>query len=80
MLKFEYDPHGEMLVVAGDGQGLRELIEVLDRLAKKADAGTLDHEHLKSEVWGGFHLTPDAPPSTVGAVKINHVKIYAQPA
>ena len=79
MLKFEYDPNGEMIVVAGDAEGLRDLVEVLQRLAAKADAGVDDHEHLKSEAWGGFHLDVNGAPTMSGAIKVNHVKIYARP-
>jgi hypothetical protein len=79
VLAFEWDAEAEMVVISGDGEGLRSLARTLERLAARADAGQLDHDHLMSEAWGGHELT-EYSGSDNPASPVHHVKIYGAPA
>jgi hypothetical protein len=69
-----------VVTVYGRPAALRALAQRLERLADRAEAGQVDHEHLYSEEWAGFDLATMSPDPASRAAIVHHVKISALPA
>jgi hypothetical protein len=72
LLTFELSEQKDELYIHSDLNGLRNLIDELNKLLKSAEKGGNDHTHLMSEEWGGYELSSDSQ----GGEILNHVKIY----
>lgn len=76
MLTFELhrDPQGSTLCVHGSPEGLELLANTILHLVKNTKEGYFDHDHLKTENWGGSELTSE--PQYDDSELLNHVKVY----
>jgi hypothetical protein len=72
LLTFELSKNNDELYIYSDLNGLKSLIDELNKLLKSAEEGKNDHTHLMTEEWGGYELSSDNQSGEV----INHVKIY----
>ena len=57
VLTIEPDEKRQELFVHGDELGLRNLANLISRLADSAAKGQSDHDHLATPEWAGFELT-----------------------
>ncbi|MCP4485993.1 MAG: methylhydantoinase [Gammaproteobacteria bacterium] len=71
MLTFEWDKDSEQLEIHSDAEGLKGLVEQLNKLARLEDG---DHLHLMTGDWGGDELSSDKQNSN--AELIHHVKVF----
>ncbi len=74
LLTFELTKDKDKLEIHTNPDGLKLLIEELNKLLKSAERGVSDHNHLMTEEWGGNELTSIAQNGEI----LNHVKIYCQ--
>ena len=72
LLTFELSGNKVELYVHTNLNGLRNLIEELEKLLKSAEKDENDHIHLMTEEWGGYELSSESQGDEV----LNHVKIY----
>jgi Immunity protein 32 len=72
VLTFELNEGNDQLLIHGDEQGLRFLIESLESLLAHTKEGQFNHEHLKMPTWGGDELSEESQAATV----LHHVEIY----
>ena len=75
LLSFSTDASGEQVFIHADAAGLDRLIRSLSHLRAKLTEGTSDHDHLRSEAWGSYELTP--PLLAAGERAVQHVKVWA---
>ncbi len=72
LLTFELSKNKDELEVFTDLNGLKFLIEELNKLLKSTENGTTDHTHFMTEEWAGNELTSVAQSGEI----LNHVKVY----
>lgn len=72
LLTFELSEQKDELFIHSDLNGLRNLIDELNKLLKSAEKSNSEHTHLMTEEWGGYELSSESK----GGEIINHVKIY----
>lgn len=77
VLTFEQSPDGTELFIHADAAGLRHLASVLTRLARKAEQGVKDHEHMMTPEWAGHQLSSEARDTS--ATVLNKVTIHGWP-
>lgn len=76
-LSFELSKDGCELVIHADVAGLHYLASVLTRLARKAEQGVKDHEHMMTPEWSGHGLSSKARDRS--AALLNKVTIHGWP-
>jgi hypothetical protein len=72
LLTFEYDRKAETIEIHGDEEGLKSLIQALEKLIVNTKEGHFNHDHLKTVSWAGNELSEE-PKS---AELVHHVKVY----
>jgi hypothetical protein len=50
LLSFEIDKNAESLIIHGDEQGLRNLIDTIEKLITNTNEGYFNHDHLMTPV------------------------------
>lgn len=68
-LTFELSADGQELEIHADDDGLKELIESLERVLR-----TRQHDHLMTPAWGGTELTQE--PQGERNQLVNKVSVY----
>ena len=72
LLTFELSKDKNELEVYTDLNGLRFLIEELNKLLKSTEKDGSDHTHFMTEEWAGNELTSVAQSGEI----LNHIKVY----
>lgn len=77
----EYNPEGNEVILHADAEGLRRLERTFANLAKAAEAGEYEHDHMFGPGWGGWELVDKAPEANSDAAfkVVDHLKVYAWP-